>query len=110
MELILGLPAMNQFDLAATPMRNCFSEKPDFSPYQVAANQVPLALFNENLERLSPQARFWAEESLKIPMYAPGLKSEENDQTLNRILWSATHADAAPYPEKYAKMSGEDKD
>ncbi len=33
MEIILGLPPMTQFDLAATPMCNSFISKPDFTPY-----------------------------------------------------------------------------
>jgi len=32
-ELILGLPPMSQYDAASTPMWECFSATPDFSPY-----------------------------------------------------------------------------
>ncbi|NQU51970.1 MAG: bifunctional YncE family protein/alkaline phosphatase family protein, partial [Bacteroidetes bacterium] len=34
MENILGIPPMNQFDLAAEPMTNCFTSKPNFAPYK----------------------------------------------------------------------------
>ena len=33
MELILGLPPMSQYDAASTPMWECFTATPDFSPY-----------------------------------------------------------------------------
>ncbi len=32
-ELILGLPPLNQYDAAATDLADCFTEQPDFSPY-----------------------------------------------------------------------------
>src|SRR3954469_14069093 len=31
-ELILGLPPMNQMDATATPLFECFTEMPDFTP------------------------------------------------------------------------------
>ncbi len=33
MELVLGLPPMNQFDASATPLTACFTDTPDFTPY-----------------------------------------------------------------------------
>ncbi|HQH74533.1 MAG TPA: alkaline phosphatase family protein, partial [bacterium] len=41
-ELILGIPPMNQFDLLATPMRACFQNEPDFTPYKALKNNIPL--------------------------------------------------------------------
>ena len=43
-EQILGIPAMNQEDLAAEPMYGAFTEHPDFTPYNVQPNQIPLTL------------------------------------------------------------------
>src|SRR5207237_5506227 len=37
-ELLLGLPPMNQLDLSATPLRACFQLKPDMRPYDCAPN------------------------------------------------------------------------
>ena len=36
-ELMLGLPPMNQLDLSATPMRDCFADQPDLTPYAARA-------------------------------------------------------------------------
>jgi YVTN family beta-propeller protein len=33
-DLILGIPPLNQYDAAATDLRDLFTEKPDFTPYQ----------------------------------------------------------------------------
>ncbi len=45
-EQILGLPAMNQLDLAATPMYNAFADTPDLAPYTAVSNTVPLDELN----------------------------------------------------------------
>jgi hypothetical protein len=42
MELILGLPPMSQYDAAAVPLFNCFTNKPDFTPYKVKPPRVSL--------------------------------------------------------------------
>lgn len=43
-EQILGIQPMNQEDLAATPMYGAFTSRPDYTPYVVKPNQVPLTL------------------------------------------------------------------
>ena len=50
-ELILGLPPMNQLDLSATPMRNCFQAEPDLTPYTCVPNKIPLDEMNKPLEQ-----------------------------------------------------------
>jgi len=65
MENILGLPPLNQFDLAAEPMFDCFTDTPDFSTYKALPNNVPLDELNPQLESLSGDARYWAEKSLE---------------------------------------------
>jgi hypothetical protein len=42
MELILGLPPMSQYDAAAMPLFECFSNKPDFTPYVLKQPQINL--------------------------------------------------------------------
>ncbi len=48
-EQILGLPPMNQLDLAATPMYDAFADTPDLTPYNAVANIVPLDELNPTL-------------------------------------------------------------
>src|SRR5262249_10011380 len=45
-ELILGLPPMNQMDATATPMFDCFTNVPDFTPYSALPNNVPIDEIN----------------------------------------------------------------
>jgi YVTN family beta-propeller protein len=41
-EQILGIQPMNQKDSAATPMFGAFTSKPDYTPYNVVPNRIPL--------------------------------------------------------------------
>jgi YVTN family beta-propeller protein len=43
-EQILGIHAMNQEDWAAEPMYDAFTDHPDFAPYDLQPNQIPLTL------------------------------------------------------------------
>ena len=43
-EQILGIHAMNQEDWAAEPMYSAFTDHPNFAPYTVQQNQIPLTL------------------------------------------------------------------
>jgi hypothetical protein len=52
-ENILGLPPMNQLDLTADPMTDCFTEKPDYTPYSVLENNIPLFKLNPSIGKLS---------------------------------------------------------
>jgi YVTN family beta-propeller protein len=43
-EQILGIRPMNQEDGTAQPMYSAFTDRPDFSPFDVQPNQIPLTL------------------------------------------------------------------
>jgi YVTN family beta-propeller protein len=96
-ELILGLPPMNQLDLSATPLRDCFRAKPDLTPYTAVANRVPLDEMNPPLSRLKGRARYWAKKSLELDF---AREDEADEETLNRILWHSVRGYDTPYPER----------
>jgi hypothetical protein len=109
-ELLLGLPPMNQMDLAATPMARCFGDQADLSPYQAVAPMTPLTEVNADLDKLGPKARYWAEQSMKLKMEeVPGRDSEKDDRILSEILWHATRGYDTPYPHSKADETA-DKD
>jgi YVTN family beta-propeller protein len=95
-ELILGLPPMNQFDLSATPMASCFTDKPDFTPYDVALNRIPLDEMNPRLESLSGAQRYWALKSVALPLDDI---DQADEDTFNRILWHSAKGYDTPYPQ-----------
>jgi YVTN family beta-propeller protein len=94
-ELILGLPPMNQLDLSATPMRNCFQAQPDLTPYKCVPNKVPLDEMNPGLEKLQGKALHWARKSLELDFDEA---DEADEDTLNRILWHSTRGYDTKYP------------
>ena len=51
MELMLGLPPMNQMDATATPMFDCFTNTPDFTAFDAVTNNVPLDEMNPAAEK-----------------------------------------------------------
>jgi YVTN family beta-propeller protein len=97
-ELMLGLPPMNQLDLSATPMRNCFQATPDLTPYTAVPNQVPLDEMNPSLASLTGKALYWAKKSLEIELEEGDAADED---TFNRILWHAMKGYDTPYPERF---------
>jgi len=96
MELMLGLPPMNQMDATATPMFDCFTNTPDFAAFDAVTNQVPLDQMNPPAKRIADaQLRRDAYLSANLPL----AKADQcNEDELNRILWRATMG-PKPYPE-----------
>jgi len=94
-ELILGLPPMNQMDAAATPMFDCFTEEPDFTPYDALPARVPLDELNpEPKAILDPIQRHHAIVSAGLPLESVDRCPED---VLNRIIWHAMKGSEA-YP------------
>jgi YVTN family beta-propeller protein len=94
-ENILGLPPMNQFDAAAEPMTDCFTDIPDLTPYESLPNNIPLDELNPPLESLSGEALHWAKRSMEQDLEDVDRIDED---TFNRILWHAVKGVDVPYP------------
>ncbi len=95
MELILGLPHMNQLDLVADAMSDCFQDKPDLGPYTALPNNIPLDEMNPPLQALKDGRRYWAQKSMELDLEDVDRADED---TLNRILWHSVKGYATPYP------------
>ena len=95
MELILGLPPSNQFDLAADPMFSVFVRQPGSAPYRARPNLVALDEMNPPLRALSGKARRFAEASMAMDLDEPDAAPED---LLNRAIWHSIRGDGAPYP------------
>jgi YVTN family beta-propeller protein len=118
-EQVLGIAPMNQEDRAADPMFNAFTNKPDFAPYTVAPNQIPLTLGLTSTKNASG-TRTWAAASparLGIPrsewkVYEQwvvwsrkgrfngkgAIQDWANPAQLNRLDWYSAHDWKVPYP------------
>jgi hypothetical protein len=107
-EQILGLPPMNQFDAAATPMFDCFTPTPDYTPFVALANRVPLDQMNPPPKKVTD--RLLREHALASARLNFKRVDACPEDTLNRILWHAMKGSAAPYPEWAVTRVDEDDD
>jgi len=107
-ELILGLPPMNQLDATATPMTDCFTDAPDFTPFTSVPNRVPLDQLNPDPEKVAhPVLRQDALMSSRLPLDEVDRCPED---VFNRILWRAMKGPDVPYPEWAVKLVEDDDD
>ncbi len=94
--LILGFPPLNQMDAGSTPLRDCFTGEPDFTPYQSVPNQTPLEQLNPIASTIQdPAQRAFAEASDRLPLDRVDACDEDE---LNRILWHAMRGVEVEYP------------
>jgi hypothetical protein len=107
-EQILGLPPMNQFDAAAAPMFDCFTDTPDYTPFVAVPNQVPLDEMNPDPKALTdPLLRKHALLSARLNFKRVDACPEG---VLNRILWHAVKGSAAPFPQWAVTLVEDDDD
>jgi len=105
MELMLGLPPMNQMDATATPMSDCFTNVPDYAAFNALTNNVPLDEMNPAPKKIADaQLRRDAYVSARLPLAKPDQCPED---VLNRILWRATMG-SKPYPDWAVKAVDDD--
>ncbi|RYD36529.1 MAG: phosphoesterase [Verrucomicrobiaceae bacterium] len=107
-ELMLGLPPMNQMDATAVPMTDCFGSEPDLTPFTAVPNRTPL-------DQTNPPAAKVADARLrKDAEMSEALNLAEVDRcpedVLNQILWRAMKGSGAPYPVWAVKPSEDDDD
>ena len=108
MELMLGLPPMNQMDATATPMFDCFADAPDLLPFDAVTNRVPLDAMNPGAKRISDSSlRRDAIVSARLPL---DKEDQCPEDVLNQILWRAMKGSRAPYPAWAATRVGADND
>jgi len=106
MELMLGLPPMNQMDATATPMFDCFTNTPDFTAYTAVTNNVPLDEMNPASKKiLDAQLRRDAIVSARLPLDQEDRCPED---VLNQILWRAMKGTQVPYPAWAVKATEDD--
>ena len=105
-ELILGLPPMNQLDATATPMFDCFTSTPNFAPFEAVTNQVALDEMNPPPKKIkNARLRKDALLSAKLPL---DREDQCPEDVFNHILWRAAKGTDVPYPVWATKTGAED--
>ncbi len=96
-ELIFGLSPMSQFDLLAEPLIDCFTNEPDFRPFNVLPNQIPLDEMNPSLSSIIDLKQlYYAQKSMEMPLDDIDQAEEE---IFNRILWHSVKGYDVEYPD-----------
>jgi len=100
-ELILGLPPMSQYDAAAMPMFDCFTGKPDFTPYVAKAARVDLEQRNVAVN----------ESSRRSELFNLAKEDAAPDIDLNEVIWKYVKGENAvmPAPKRSAFVMLEPK-
>jgi YVTN family beta-propeller protein len=100
-ELILGLPPMSQYDAAARPLYECFSDTPDLTPYQCKPAEVNLEQRNVADNESSRRSQFFnLTKEDKVP-----------DLDLNEVIWKYVKGENSvmPAPKRSAFVMLEKK-
>jgi hypothetical protein len=97
MEQILGLPPMNQMDLAVSPtaMKKVFTDKPDLRPFEAVPNLIALDEMNPGSTALNGIKKEWALASAALDFSKP---DAADPLLLNRAIWYSTKGFDKPYP------------
>jgi YVTN family beta-propeller protein len=103
LELMLGIPPMNQMDALAPVMYGCFTNAPDLSPYTALPNQIPLDEMQRPVAQLHGKELYWAKQLAAMRFTEPDLN---DDNLLNRIIWHSVKGVDAPYPVAFAGPHG----
>jgi hypothetical protein len=88
MELILGMPPLSQYDAAARPMFNSFTDKADMTSYTHTPAEIDLNAKND-------ATAYGADRSMKMDFTE---YDRIDDFELNEILWRAINGKDAPLP------------
>jgi hypothetical protein len=88
MELILGLPPMSQYDAAATPIYNSFTNQADLAPFKHIEARIDLA---EKNPQNAPGSQRSAQFDFSKEDAAPDIE-------LNEIIWKSVRGADSPMP------------
>ena len=101
MELILGLPPMSQYDAAALPLYECFTNKPDFTPYKCKAANVDLTARNQGRTKSSKRSE----------MFNFNKEDAAPERDLNEVIWKSVKGEDSvmPAPKRSAFVFAEKK-
>jgi DNA-binding beta-propeller fold protein YncE len=104
MELILGLPPMSQYDAAATPLWNSFSDTVNATPFVKHSCEVDLTLKNVAVNKWSKKSEtFDFTKEDRVP-----------DGEFNEVIWVAVKGEEIPLPASrhaaFFRMTEKDDD
>lgn len=104
---IFGVPPMNQSDAASPVMASCFVNTPDFAPFTLTPNQVPLDEFPKaNVALMTTYQKDILARVASIDLTEREVQTPAQMDALNRKIWHEAKGWATPYPETLAGAHG----
>lgn len=103
---IFGLPPMNQQDASMPLMKECFQATADLTPYKALDANVPLNQVPPEKEKQSANEQRWREILATVPVKRTGMKTEQDEDNLNRFVWHEMKGWETPYPVQWAGAHG----
>lgn len=102
---IFGLPPLNQTVAAAPLMDECFQDKPDFTPFSVLPNSVPLDELNgAATTAVSATAAKLAPLTENLDFSGPD-RIDKDAVMFSRWVWATIHGDV-PFPVEFTGAHG----
>jgi YVTN family beta-propeller protein len=99
---MFGLPPMNQQDAAAPLMTECFQAEPNLDAFTALAANFPLNEAPQSQQKQSASERKWRGILATVPLERTGMKTEQDEENLNRFVWHDMKGWEAPYPSQWA--------
>ena len=103
---IFGLPPMNQQDAASSLMTDCFQARPNLTPYKSIAANYPLNEAPAPKKKQSATEKKWRAILATVPIERTGMKSEKDEDNLNRFVWHDMKGWETPYPTDWSGPHG----
>jgi YVTN family beta-propeller protein len=102
-ELVAGIPPLTQFDAAANPLSNAFTDNPDFTPYTAI---TPTQNFDEKNPAPNPLGPAELMSQLQAGQFATEDQIEPHE--LNQQIWESIKGDTPmPAPVHAHRADGE---
>ena len=104
---IFGLPPLNQKDASSPLMTDCFVDEPvnktpfDSLPATVELNQRPA-----EANKQSAVEKKWRTILATVPIERTGMKTEQDEDNLNRFVWHEQKGWTIPYPVEWSGSHG----
>ena len=103
---IFGLPPMNQQDASAPLMTDCFTNEPNLEPFKALDANYALDEVPPPKAQQSSIEREWRRVLATVPIQRTGMKTERDEDNLNRFIWHDLRGWQTPYPEEWAGAHG----
>ena len=104
---MFGLVPLNQKDSAMPLMSDCFvNEKVNRDPYKCIAANFPLNEVPKSKNEQSAIEKKWRKVLATVPIERTGMKTEKDEDNLNRFVWHEVKGWTTPFPEAQTGAHG----